>query len=278
MKKMPEENDGRLSFMQGRLQEQIAFVHRNFGKSEKKKTRPAKLAMLSLEVSLTHNERLTLLQSGKGANLAGMPMIWKNDIMGILAARFAELQALPAKITAAGRTQGRLSVLRFGRLADQLAAVFLLPPTRLPAKSGGDLPKLEANPVAAEALPPSESSFEEHIKALPAAEDAALTEKVTAEVQPTKPEDASAHLPALEAPIEELPAELWRYEIALGRDFVKNCFLNEDGAVPDMPYSIPAFFPTHQWINIVLDDGQWLDDAADGEWKHKKIATRPVDL
>lgn len=241
------ENTRRGILQEGSLADQIANVLKNFGKPPAKNNKqPSRLEMLSLPMSLPPRERLEILRPPDAWQPIGILRQWNNNIQILSALNFANLKALPAKIVAGKANAPRLHFLRFGRLSEQLRAVILHPMPASPPKEG--------------------------TPALPGADNLRLE---------AKQEDAAKNLPAN---AEENPpacpenTELWRYEMALGRNFVKNSFLNEQGHEPDVPYSIPAFFPTHQWINITLDEGQWLDDKADGEWNYKRIATRPVDL
>lgn len=234
---------------EGSLAEQIGEVLRKFAR-DPHASRPSgqekalsRLAKLSWQQPMPPDRRVAFLQWQNGGLQTEIISKWKYGVQAFLALKFASLKALPAKIVSWGAKAPRMNFFRSGRYSDQLRLTILKP-----------------SPPAAE-----------QAQALPEAQSLRLE---------TKQDDAVAEIFPAE---ENLPAtpetiELWRYEIAMGRDFMKNNFLNQEGNEPDVPYSIPAFFPTHQLINITLDEGQWLDEKPEGEWSHKRIATKPVDL
>lgn len=239
------ENTRRGILREGSLDEQIANVLQNFGRARAQKDQaPSSLEMLSLQMSLPPKERLEVLRPPAAWQPIGIIRQWNNSRQALAAINSVGRKALAATIATCKPASPRLHFLRFGKYSEQLRAVIQHP---MPAPRSKD-----------------------DAQALPGGENLSLEAKQA---------DAAENLPA-NAAENSCPEdiELWRYEMALGRDFVKNSFLDEQGNEPDVPYSIPAFFPTHQWIGITLDDGQWLDGKPEGEWNYKSIATRPVDL
>lgn len=70
--------------------------------------------------------------------------------------------------------------------------------------------------------------------------------------------------------------EAWEYEIAMGWQHLINTFFSHNNNKAAQEYSIPAFFPTHQWIENTLTDQQWMEKSADGTWTKMPVATRPI--
>lgn len=241
------ENPRRGILREGSLCGQIASVLQNFGKPmAQKKQAPSRLEMLSLQMSLPPKERLEVLRPPAAWQPIGVIRQWNNSLQVLSAINSAGHKALGATIATFKPAAPRLHFLRFGRYSEQLRAVIM---RTLPAAPSKD-----------------------DAQALPGGENLSL-EASQADAAECLPANAAENSPACPEEIE-----LWRYEMALGRNFVKNSFLDEQGNEPDVPYSIPAFFPTHQWIGITIDDGQWLDGKPEGEWNYKRIATKPVDL
>lgn len=74
---------------------------------------------------------------------------------------------------------------------------------------------------------------------------------------------------------KNLEREEWEYEIAMGWSNLINTFFSNENK-PSQEYSIPAFFPTHQWIDNILAEQQWTEKMAEGAWTTMPIATRPI--